>query len=336
MTTSTTSNHLDINVDVSVRQKRSELRNGRCSRHVRRLRRLPAQALLLASTLPFLLFVGCKPAAQQVKFPQRILIEDFQTPLDRDLSELLLKIDRTRTGQFLGQRIMKPFHDDVNVAQLTVGAIELRPGQFQDRPDLTRIVDECARVLQMPRPRVYVTDAPNLRASSVNFTEPVIVLSGRILKDFTDTAELRFIIGREMGHIRCGHTKWQPILHRVVADLGEFKRVPQQVGAIPLLPILKWSREAEMSADNAGLICCQDRKAAERVLAALLLGTGNRLIGEVNVDFLLEQRIETEHSQFSELVLLWRQAVRECPFVPDRIAQLRRYAASPRYQRLWD
>ncbi len=327
----------NLAVDSCVRQGRSEPKPERSLSKFPIPRRISLQALLLASAaLVILLLGGCKPREQRIQFPPHVFIEDFQTPLDRDLSALLLRIDRTKAGQFVSHHFVKPLCDDVNLAELTVGAVELRPGQFANRPDLTRVVDECARVLKMPRPRLYVTDSPSLRASSVSFTEPVIILPGRILKNFTDPSELRFIIGREMGHIQCGHTKWQPILDRIVADLGDFKRVPQQVGAIPLLPILKWSREAEMSADNAGLICCQNPKAAERVLAALMVGTGSRLIGEVNVDSLLSQRTDTAHSQFSELMLLWRQALRECPFVPDRIVQLRQYAASLRYERLWN
>ena len=77
----------------------------------------------------------------------------------------------------------------------------------------------------------------------------------------------------------------------MVCNLGKGGRVPQQLGSLPLLPVLKWSREAEMSADNAGLICCRDVKGRWReVLAALMVGTGSRLIGDVNVDLVLSQR----------------------------------------------
>ena len=296
-----------------------------------------AQGLFAIIIAAFLLTsLGCKPAGHSIKFPKQVVLEDFQTPLDHDLSELLLKVDRSKAGRLFSQHVMKPIFDDVNVAQLTVGAIEIRPGQFPDRPEIGRIVDECARVLQMPKPRVFIIDSPGLRTSSVNFAEPVILIPSRILKNFTDLAELRFIIGREMGHIRCGHTKWQQILGRVMAELGGFNSIPEQIGAIPIMPFLKWSREAEISADNAGLICCQNPMAAERVLAAFLIGARDSSIGEVDVDSLLKQRNNTEYSQVSEWALLWREAVQQHPFVPDRIALLRGYAASRGYQRLWD
>lgn len=300
---------------------------GRCSPRV----------LVTLLVIPLLLLaLGCKPESQKVRFPRRVLVEDFQTSLDRDLSDLLLKVDRSKTGRFFGQHVMKALYDDVNVAELTLGAVELRPGQFPDRPELRPLVDECARILQMPKPRVFIVDSPGLGTSSVGFEQPAILLPSRTLKSFTDPAELRFIVGRELGHIRCGHAKWQPVLRWIVAELGGLKAIPERFAAVPLLPLLKWSREAEMSADNAGLICCQNPKAAERVLAALLLGARDPSIGEIDVDSLLKQRLGLAGSQFSELALLWREAVQQHPFVPDRIEQLRGYVESARYERIWD
>jgi len=91
-----------------------------------------------------------------------------------------------------------------------------------------------------------------------------------------------------------------------------------------------------MSADNAGLICCQNLRAAEVTLVRLALNIEKGKIGRIDVDEFLRQREAEDLSKFSEMMLLWRQLQREHPFVPDRILQLREYYQSRAYQHIWE
>lgn len=278
---------------------------------------------------------GCSPQGRAIHFPQQLTPEDFQTELDRVLSAHLQRVEETRWGQCLRDDVLRPLCDDVNIAELSVSTLELRPGQFADRPDVSRIVAECARMLQVPTPRVFFGAARCPAVATAGFAEPVIVLPMRIVTDFRDPAELRFIIGREMGHIRCGHAKWRPLVHRLTTRIHHVVNLPDPMGSMVLSPVLKWSREAEMSADNAGLICCQSREAAERVLAALALGTSTSRISRISMETFLAQRAYAPLESHAELLMLWREASREIPFVRDRIFQLRHYEASRQYQALW-
>jgi Zn-dependent protease with chaperone function len=272
----------------------------------------------------------------KIKYPEVLLLEDFQRPMDRDLTEQLIAFERTGVSKFIDGNVLKPFFDDVNTRRLTLEGGELRPEQFPDRQDLQRIVDDCARILGIPKPRVFIRDTGEMNVYAANMAEPVIVVSSSFLRIFSDSAELRFVIGHEMGHIKCRHLKWKAVLNAVVESLRRLPAVPEEVSLLPYLPLFKWAREAEMSADNAGLICCQDLKAAERALVRLVLGLDDKTIGRINVDAFLKQRESENLSKFSEAIIYWRQLLKEQPFIADRILELRKYEQSRPYQHLWE
>ncbi len=162
------------------------------------------------------------------------------------------------------------------------------------------------------------------------------MISSSLVRRFDDPVELRFVIGHEMGHIRARHVKWKTILGAIIESARIMGPLPSEAAILPFLPLLKWSREAEMSADNAGLICCQNLRAAEVTLVRLALNIEKGKIGRIDVDEFLRQREAEDLSKFSEMMLLWRQLQREHPFVPDRILQLREYYQSRAYQHIWE
>jgi Zn-dependent protease with chaperone function len=281
-------------------------------------------------TLPAPSFPEVRVFHPLIRCPQQLLNEDFQTPLDRDLTEQIQKAENTKFCSFLDREIFKPLIDDVNNLNFSVDGIEVAPGQFPDRPELLRVIDDCSRILKVPRPRVFVSNIPGVRLFTTNFRDPVIVIHSSVLSRFTSEVELRFLIGREMGHIRCSHVKWLMILRCIK------HRLPDNITVIALLPFLKWAREAEMSADNAGLICCQDLKAAELSMVRSLLNVNEQSVGKINVDSYLNQGAQSEGSCFAEAMFMWRQVKKLEPFVPDRVNQMRRYKESQRYQHLWE
>ncbi|HNU51499.1 MAG TPA: M48 family metallopeptidase [Verrucomicrobiota bacterium] len=275
------------------------------------------------------------PHRHALRFPEVLVVADFQRGLDRDLTAPLNRILQTRPAQALESKLLKPALDDVTLAHLNVAGVEVRPGQFPGRPELLRIVQDCARMLHIPTPRVFVVNDPARNAHTMNFKEPVIVVNSGLLNAHRDPAELRFILGHEMGHIKCGHVKWQMALRGVLETFRVSDAIPEEAGVAPFLPLFWEAREAEMSADNAGLICCQDLTVAEETLVRLVTGASDADLGKVDVKAYLDQSGQQTISKFAEVVQYGRQLLQDHPFVPDRILQLREHAKSVRYQHLW-
>lgn len=264
-----------------------------------------------------------------VKFPKQVKLEDFQTPLDKNLMVPVNTVVETEVVKYIDQEVVKRLLDDVETIKYCAEGVEVTPGQFPDRPDLHRIVDECAKIMGIKKPRVFISNCAGLTAVTINANDPIIVVHSSIIRRYSDPSELRFIIGHEMGHIKCGHVRPMAIA-RVVAAL-----LPEKVASILLLGYNKWSREAEMSADNAGLICCQKQDKSEKALLRLVLDLDEHTIGRIDVDTYLKQGITEDLSSFSEMMQYAWILLKDHPSIPARINQLRTYAESSRYKQLW-
>src|SRR5271165_2372223 len=74
-------------------------------------------------------------------------------------------------------------------------------------PELAGLVHECARLLDIPPPQIFIRDDVVGPIVAVGVGEPyALVISSHWLSHL-QTDELRFLIGRELGHIRAGHTR---------------------------------------------------------------------------------------------------------------------------------
>jgi hypothetical protein len=209
------------------------------------------------------------------------------------------------------------------------------PIEGQPLPEIQEIVEDCARILQMDVPMVYVRQSPEPQAYAIGAKPPhSIVLTNTLLDLFRGEHEqLRFVIGHELGHIKCGHLKKKPIavaILNALAKLGE--KAIGDLGSIPptlaLGRFLSWSREAEVSADRAGLLCCQDINVAGQALLRLLHGlpSDSEWIDKKAKGFDVKRVIaefeKWEDKPFAEFVLKVKQYKATHPFIQQRLAAL--------------
>lgn len=303
--------------------------------HTKRLAALVAVAGL--ATGLWVSFKGSTPSAWiagkpiSPLLPSRLLLADFQTAGDDDLMRWLRKVEDNPVTKIADEHLVKPLSDDVRTRMLAIQGVEVTREQF---PELNSVVQTCAQILHLEdAPRVFVSHSARLPITTENYAEPVVIIHPGALDRFKKSAELRFLIGRELGHAKANHTRWRMMVKRM-NSITDKLNVIGDANISPLLPLLRWARESEMTADNAGLICAQDEKACEQVLLCLATGVDDSG-GELNVEAYLHQCETDRLSDFSEAVLLWREWNRPTPFTPARIRQLRQYAASARYQALW-
>jgi Zn-dependent protease with chaperone function len=267
-----------------------------------------------------------------IKIPAPFLVTDVQRAEDAKLMSWLAKAENSAAVRIFDQQVLKPVFDDANTRGLSVTALEVTSNQL---PRVHQIVADCARVLHLERvPRVFVGDRPGpLQIVVQNYSEPVLVIPTQVLRRFRSSTELTFVIGRELGHIKAGHTRWLTTLRQLQSSFGG-----KEGGIGPgtlLLLILRWSREAELTADRFGLLCCQDLHAAEGTIVRMATGVDSIVAERIEVDAFLQQGETQELSRISDIRLLWRELNRPAPFAPDRVRELRQYCQSPEFKRLW-
>jgi Zn-dependent protease with chaperone function len=216
--------------------------------------------------------------------------------------------------------------------QFLGGAIKVDHRQY---PRVHRIYAEAAASLDVAQlPELYVQNDRSLNAMAVGMSKPFIVVNTGML-ELADDDELRCLIGHELGHVLSGHAVYRTmiiILTNVALRMAWFP-----IGSVVLYGVLaalyEWWRKAELSADRAGLLACQDPAASLR-LSMKLAGGGD--LSEVDTAAFLEQAAEYErHGDIRDSVLkLMMVMFRSHPIPVARAAELQRWIDSGRYRQI--
>lgn len=162
---------------------------------------------------------------------------------------------------------------------------------------------------------LHVKQDPTMNAFAMGFPSASIFIHSGIVEHM-DEAELQFVIGHELGHVVCGHTRWSSIL-------GPLSEIPS-----PLLGLVfgAWQRRCEYSADRAGLIASQNLTAA--VTALMKLSGGALATKETSITSFVQQANEADLStQLGRLL-------QDHPYATDRVKELVAFANSPIYKRI--
>ncbi len=158
---------------------------------------------------------------------------------------------------------------------LLAQSLKVGPAQL---PHIYRAVCECAGVLGIGVPMVFVENAPAVINAYTYATEEesnIVVLTSALVERL-DEAELKAVIGHECGHIHNNHSIYTSLL-RALAD-ASFTSIPllRQMYKLLILPLTlslnAWSRAAEVTSDRAALLCTGDLAACHRVETKLLSG----------------------------------------------------------------
>jgi Zn-dependent protease with chaperone function len=170
--------------------------------------------------------------AIQPRTPANLSAHDFQTSEDAQLMEWLEKADQNYFTKEVDAFLVQPLSDDVRTRMLTLEGVEVTSGQFAE---LHALVTHCARILHLEKvPRVFVTERTQFPAVVENYSEPVVILQSSILDCFKQPTELRFLIGRELGHVKAGHTRWHTLVRRTKTFADRFSFLGDATTCAPL------------------------------------------------------------------------------------------------------
>ena len=101
-------------------------------------------------------------------------------------------------------------------------------------------------------PLIFVREDNFVPAVALGLGQPyALVLSSHWIELFSDD-ELAFVIGRELGHIAAGHTRF----HSLLSVNGNEN---------PLISLIfgAWLRRCALTCDKVGLLCCGSLDAAD-------------------------------------------------------------------------
>lgn len=164
-------------------------------------------------------------------------------------------------------------------------------------------------------------------------TTMLVLYSGAV--DLLTKSQLDFVIGHEMGHIKSGH-----VLYHTMADL-----ITSAMSFIPLasnlitpirLGLLYWSRMSEFTADRAGLLACQDKKAVMDAIIKMS-GAPQKMFDSLDEESFIRQaeEFETKFAGITDKAIKTVTiATSTHPWTVYRAGELLKWIKSGEYERL--
>ncbi len=230
--------------------------------------------------------------------------------------------------------------DAQTIADTVTTALQIE-GQEAAKP-IQDLVADCARVLHMDPPRVWIKQSPVVNASAGLLTEPhfLIIHSGLLELYEGRPQELRFVIGHELGHMKCDHLMGLAVGRKILDALSVINvlTIPEEyqraLPAIGLGRLFSWCREAEIGADRAGLLCCQDKDVAQQALMRMFHGLkfDSPWLDPQHKDFDPERVVAEferwENEPLVKFILFLKRLGTTHPFIPQRIAAIRLWYGS--------
>lgn len=137
---------------------------------------------------------------------------------------------------------------------------------FPEAFDAARV---CAERLKIKMPNVFVRNSSKLEiyTLSAEGTSPAIVLTSALCEACTKE-ELRFLIGCECGHIQNNHC----IYYMAAPNFGvimDNDMIVEESSKPVSTAMIDWITLSDITADRAGIICCNDPKNYASIMAGI-------------------------------------------------------------------
>lgn len=219
-------------------------------------------------------------------------------------------------------------------------AMSVRCGPRQYKT-LHGILEECCQVLDMPQPELYLTNNPFPNAFAGGIERPYITLRSSIIDTLTDE-ELYHLIGHELGHIKAGHILYKSVASVLFPLLEMLGRRTFGLGDAAQIALMaaffEWSRQAEITADRAGLLCSQNFDLSSRA-NLMLTGGPNRLANEADQTSFIDQARAYQDMNFLDsigklMVFFYYGMSTTHPMPVHRVKELEQWFHSGTYDRI--
>lgn len=131
-------------------------------------------------------------------------------------------------------------------------------------PYLNTIIDNCIKKLNLEDYKInsFINSSNEVNAScSRNGSDITLNFNAGLINTF-DKSELAFVVGHELGHALFEHHKLP-----AYGICNSNTLLPSR-----LVKLMSWSRQSEISADRAGLVCCESLVDAKNALIKLSTG----------------------------------------------------------------
>ncbi len=217
-------------------------------------------------------------------------------------------------------------------------SVRCGPKQYKTLYDI--LVESC-EVLDMPEPELYVTSNPFPNAFAGGVERPYITIRNSMI-DCLNDEQMYHLIGHELGHIKANHILYKSVAHLIAPLLEMIGRRTFGIGdAVSIglvMALAEWSRQAEITADRAGLLVSQSLDLSLDANLSLCAGP-NRLSHEQSRDAFMEQARSYQDAGAMEsigkvLIFLLMSSTYTHPMPVHRSQELERWVLSGAFDKI--
>jgi len=272
--------------------------------------------------------------ADRIVFPG-ISTEAFVSDADRWALDKLKKVP-------LLPLVISKFHeigfDRIFYCMNMAMSVRCGPKQYSK---LYSMFQEGCRVLDMPEPELYVSSSPFPNAWAGGVERPYVTVVNSMINTLSDE-ELYYLIGHELGHIKAEHVLYfnvGAVLIQILDILGRRTFGASDLATTALvIAFHEWVRQAEFSADRAGLLVQQSLDGCVDSLIKLTAGP-NRMSDDTNREAYMDQARAYQNAEPLDQVLKalmfymfgWRFSH---PFPVARAQELERWVQTGAFDRI--
>ncbi len=236
-----------------------------------------------------------------------------------------------RLAEAISQKVGKPWYESC------FNSVQATEKQYARVYELAMV---AAQRVGFPRaPAVYIEADRGYQSNTYGTEKDAFVNIGTFLPKLLNDRELLFILGHELGHLKCRHALWMTVSMFLVGQArgnlmsdgilsfvsNPLKIIESGVESV----ITNWMRVADLTADRAALLVTGDIALARRTLF-LLYFRSRRELNEVDVDEWTRQ----QESQASTMTKVSQIMTSSTPYLGLRLRALEEFYASPRYAEL--
>lgn len=262
--------------------------------------------------------------------------KDYEHPFDIETREML---ENTAGLDMLIRQVNKIGIERILKIQYTGSNLRVNKTNF---PTLYNALEEACEILNIQKlPSFYIDWSYGINAFTAGIENPILVINSGCVDLLTED-ELLFIIGHELGHIKSNHVlyyqmaSFMPIITRILGDMTLGFGGTISLGVE--LALFNWQRMAELTADRAALLTCQDIKTATTALIKMA-GLPIKYFNSELIDDFIEQAKEFQDYDYDALDLVAKvvSTMRNShPWTVMRGAELLKWYDSGNYQNILD
>jgi len=198
----------------------------------------------------------------------------------------------------------------------------------------------AARILGMSHmPDVYLSGERAWDCLTFGTDKDSFIVVGSAVAGNFQGVDMLYLLAREMGHAKAGHALWKTVIRFFLGEQGPAKGFmaggllanilspSALIGGALEMPLLAWARQAEITADRAGLLAVGSEEVARRALLSWSLKS-SFIFKQINIEAWLEQQKEDD----GDMLRLSELTTTSTPYIGPRLKLLTQYANSPEFQ----